>query len=133
MNIIPFKNRKISKEKKKVRVYRNLNAKTPEQKYSILQGGYVVGHTDRMGLKDVEFIVRSAGKQSAVDTGVRNVHAMILGYPCKISEVPVNMRQSEVKYNPFENEGFTCEGKEIRSAAYVMIAPWGVFAYDKFK
>ena len=59
MTTHPFKNRTLDLSKR-VRVYRNLHAKTPDARYSILQGGLVVAHAPYLVLTDVGFVVSQA-------------------------------------------------------------------------
>lgn len=86
-----YKNREI-KWRERVEVYRNLNRKGVQ--YSIRQNGLVVGHTDFVDLKECYFIVQEAGRQRALRTGRRNVHAFVTGYLVGISTDSELMRFS---------------------------------------
>jgi len=77
MEIIPYKERTLN-ESKPVHVYRNLGNASKER-YSIRQGGLVVGHADEVYLRDCEFRVSEAGRQRVLQEGRKNVHAYIKG------------------------------------------------------
>lgn len=59
-------------------VYRNL-MRTAGVWYSIVQRGLVVGHTKEIALTDVHFVVREGGRRRVLETGVKNVHAFVVG------------------------------------------------------
>lgn len=115
-NITPYKGRTINFSKK-VRVYRCLTRKGCV--YSIQQGGKVVAHTSDLILRDVNFKINRSGKKRAIETGIRNVHAMIDGY------IDNTLQDTEVvgtlKYYPFCEDNFMCNGKEITSCEVVTI------------
>ncbi len=77
MKITPYKERTLD-ESKPVHVYRNLG-NAAKERYSIRQGGLVVGHTDEITLADCEFKVSEAGRQRVLREGRKNVHAYIKG------------------------------------------------------
>ena len=123
-DIKPFKNRKINFDKK-VFVYRCLNK--PGYIYSIKQFGKVVGHTSKLILSNVEFKIIKSGKKKAIETGIRNVHALINGY---ISDkVGSDKILGELKYYPFCQENFTCNNKEIKKCNKVSINNHQLFCY----
>mgnify|MGYP001572394428 CR=1 FL=1 len=74
----PFKGRKVD-FCKKVHVYRNLNG-TRSTRWSIRQGGLVVGHADELEIEDATFHVSRAGWLRMVKSGSRNVHAYAAGF-----------------------------------------------------
>lgn len=132
-NIIQFfKNRNID-EKQPVMLYRNLTRKG--RIYSLKQNGLVVAHTTAICLKDVTFVINKAGKQSAIKTKIRNVHAFVKGYvtpngmgtTAKVNDLPV-----VVKYDPFNELGFyhelTEKKKELKGARFVIANHEGVKA-----
>lgn len=100
MDITPYKNRRLFSDEP-VDVYRCLNRKG--HVYSLRQGGYVVGHVENITLKDVKFIVNQSGKQRAIQTKSRNVHAFIRGM---VEMEPKTTNGINVFYNPFNEYGF---------------------------
>tara|TARA_X000000368_G_C23048284_1_gene720142 strand:- start:2815 stop:3204 length:390 start_codon:yes stop_codon:yes gene_type:complete len=124
-DITPFKNRYINLNKK-VYVYRCLNK--PGYIYSIKQFGKVVGHTSNLILSDVNFKIVKSGKEKAIETNVRNVHALINGYitDCNKSNNVIG----ELKYYPFCQENFQCNNKEIKKCNKVTIDNNKLFCYD---
>ena len=80
LKITPYKGRTLD-ESKPVHVYRNLG-NAAKERYSIRQGGLVVGHTDEITLTDCEFKVSEAGRQRVLREGRKNVHAYIKGHMC---------------------------------------------------
>lgn len=128
--VIPFKNRNLDKTKI-ISLYRNLNcSKGSNKKYSILQEGLVVGHTNLFFLKDAVFKVYESGRQRVLKEKKKNVHSFCTGY---ISEVNTLMPfynlndYSNITYNPYENESFQCEAENIHGAELVMFCDEGVF------
>lgn len=117
-----FKNRKIDHSKNCL-IYRNLTRKG--NWYSIKQGSLVVAHTTGVFIKDAEFVVVHSGKERAIRTGQRNVHAYIKG---KVSTSGPDLT-NRITYNPFNKIGFHHKEskKEIKSASFVAINQKGVF------
>lgn len=110
----PFRSRTINR-KRPVEVYRNLHT----DGYSVRQDGYVVGHTDRIILRDVEFVVQRAGRERVLRTGVRNVHAWVRGYVMEPRATPIHVR---VSYNPFVASYFwTDDGAPVERASRVTL------------
>ena len=60
-----------------VEVYFNVRRRV----FSVRQNGKVIGHTGRILLDNVRFIVREAGRQRVLQTGCKNVHAWVRGTP----------------------------------------------------
>ena len=58
-----------------VEVYFNVRKRV----FSVREHGKVIGHTDKILLKDVQFVVREAGRQRVLRTGCKNVHAWARG------------------------------------------------------
>ena len=77
MKITPYKGRTLD-ESKPVHVYRNLG-NAAKERYSIRQGGLVVGHTAEITLADCKFKVSEAGRNKVLREGRKNVHAYIKG------------------------------------------------------
>lgn len=63
-------------------VYRNL-MRSDGPWYSLMQRGVVVGHAREVALISCTFRVRQAGRRRVIATGVKNVHAFVVGvlYP----------------------------------------------------
>lgn len=105
MEIITFKNRKIDFSQP-VRVYRNLNRKG--QVYSVWQKGFVVAHMKEFVLRDVTFVVNKSGKERAIRTKTRNVHAFIEGFLGDFDDILLEFSHN-LYYKPFINRGFYIE------------------------
>ncbi len=104
--IKPFKDRWIDTDRP-VEVYRNLNNR--EFSFSIRQDGLVVGHTNGVCLRDVEFVVRKAGQRRVIETGRKNVHAFARGHlteSCMGTDHTKNDLPVQVKYDPYLGIGF---------------------------
>jgi len=71
-----------------------------------LRSGRVVDRRKQLRLKDVEFRVRPAGHRQVVTTGVKTVHAGIVGVVTAMRAAkPRGWRR--VRYNPFRRPCFT--------------------------
>lgn len=101
--ITSYKGRSIE-QGKRYEVYRNLHKQT----FSILdpQTRLVVGHGDEFIMTDVEYVVRQGGKKKAIETGVRNVHAVMLGQIHTEVDITTLKIRDQVTYNPFIQTGF---------------------------
>ena len=75
----PFKGRALDPSRR-VRVYRNLHAKTAEDRYSILQNGLVVAHAPYVLLTDVRFVVLPAAWRRSLKLGRKIVCAFAEGF-----------------------------------------------------
>lgn len=75
--IKPYKRRTIHRDED-VWVYRNL-MRTDGVWYSVMQRSLVVAHATDVALVDCRFVVREGGRQRVVATGVKNVHAYVVG------------------------------------------------------
>lgn len=106
----PFKDRTLNPALP-VKVYRNLH----KDCYSVKQDGVVVGHTQRINLRDCTFHVSAALRDKVRESKVKNVHALIQGY------VTDNMdefhfyratpsRVKQVYYNPYLCDSFVING-----------------------
>jgi hypothetical protein len=98
---------------KRVMVYYNLHKHT----FSVSYMGKVILHADYVKLKDVEFRVRSGGKQKVRDEKRKNVHAFVIGnlvdyceYPC--SDLPEEPVSDIVTYDPYKHDSFVVRGTE---------------------
>jgi len=122
MNITSFKNREVDFDKP-VQVYRCLVRSG--NIYSIKQYGYVVGHTEELTLKNVNFHVNKAGRERCLKKKQRNVHAWVTGI-INDSNVPC---EKKLHYNPYKASYFRTEEKdsELLFAKYLTINKTGVF------
>lgn len=99
-------NKKCQEERLRVFCYYNLH----KHCWSVraLSGdmkGRVILHADEVWLTDVEFRVQPGGRERVLRTGVKNVHAGVVGYiqegePSAVSTC-INYR-----YNPFKADSF---------------------------
>jgi len=93
----------------RVDVYRNLHTGL----WSIRHRGRVVMHASRVLLRDVRFVVSEAGRQRALRTGQRNVHAVARGVVAALEGPRPAALADRVTYNPF------------RGPDFVRVATWG--------
>ncbi|MCJ2040952.1 hypothetical protein MKK55_18655 [Methylobacterium sp. J-059] len=104
-------------------VYRNLN----RRKWSIREGGRVVGHVDVCCLRDVSFHVSVAARQRAIRIGQRAVMAWARGVLCEAHRWPSAER---IRFSPFEGPSFMAGEFEIDSAKLVFFDAdgtcWGI-------
>ena len=104
---------------KKVMVYYNLHKKT----FSVSYDNKVIMHADYVKLGDVEFRVRTGGRNKVRAEKQKNVHAFVIGnlleyceYPC--DNIPNPPSSNIITYNPYKNETFVYkEGGEPIYAA----------------
>lgn len=59
----------------RVEVYWNSRLKA----FSVRRDGKVIGHAEKILLRDVTYTVREAGRRQVLETGYKNVHAFIRG------------------------------------------------------
>lgn len=98
---------------KKVMVYYNLHKKT----FSVRYDNKVILHADYVKLGDVEFRVRSGGKERVRQEKSKNVHAFVIGtlldyceYPCE--ELPSEPNDNIVTYNPYKYDSYVMKNTE---------------------
>lgn len=122
-------------EGEKVRVYRNLRAgrKSKKKIYSVVgSDGRVIAHVEKIMLRDAKFIVRPAGREKVRRTGVKNVHAFVVGkyYRRGLGRDPSLDFHINVVYDPKVDEGFMVSDRrhQIHGAAYVAINQNGISA-----
>lgn len=89
-----FKGRKLNR-RAPVRVHRNLHRKT----YSIVQGGQVVAHAEKLALRDVKFVVSDAGWRRSILKGFRTVHAHVAGMLCQPPDPKAYRYSFGARYN----------------------------------
>jgi hypothetical protein len=125
-NFIPRLGREINLDKP-VKVYRNLHG-GKDKKYSISQGGLVVGHTNQLMLGDCKCVVR--------DSGRKNVHAYIIGFVCLRGNMGTTAADkrglpAKITYNPYKDKKFMCKNLtitpyEVNGAMAIMFNEQGV-------
>jgi hypothetical protein len=107
---------------KKVMVYYNLHKKT----FSVSYDNKVILHADYVKLGDVEFRVRTGGRNKVRTEKQKNVHAFVIGnlleyceYPC--DNIPNPPSNNIITYNPYKNETFVYKegGEPIYTAKEV--------------
>lgn len=88
--------------------------------------GRVVAHEDAVCVKDAEFVVSQSQRQKVLETGTKNVHAVVRG---KITKSEVS-HEVNVTYNPKKYKNFVdCDTEEcLKSAEKVHLTENGVFA-----
>ena len=102
---------------KPVRVYRNLHRDC----WSVKQG-VVRFHCDIILLADVTFPVNEKVRQRVAETKRKEVHAYVMGY-MPIGNFPTKIESSqEIYYNPYTCKKFMCDGKEIESCGWCVMA-----------
>jgi hypothetical protein len=74
--------------------------------FSLRQRGKVVGHTTDVVIKNCTLVVNRSGKNKALKTQQRNVHAFVRGY---LSEEVGLSFSWQLMYKPFEPQGFCIE------------------------
>jgi predicted nucleotide-binding protein len=93
-----------------VEVYKNLH----KDCYSIRQRGKVIAHVKNIKLKDVTFKVSEAGRKRVLESGQKNVHAVIRGYVSRRTELNAELETSScsVTYNPYKFKTFVDSEEE---------------------
>lgn len=114
----------------RVEVYRNRRIR----KYSVRHKGLVVDHDDAVFLKNARFVVQPKGRERTRSTGVRNVHAWVVGERVSPLDFPVpefggRYRQLAVSYDPYKSDRFqTGQGEAVERADWVLLGREGVYA-----
>lgn len=112
---------------KSLRCYRNLRTGL----FSVQQNGIVKFHTNRLFLRDVEFIVGEKGRQRVLAERQKNVHSFVQGLICdQMTCIRIAtdkwFTHSYVRYNPYEGPYFTTlEGASVKSAIVCMLTKEG--------
>jgi len=120
---------------KRSQVYFNLHKRC----FSVQQGGKVYAHADGVLLENVRFNVSKAGQRKVRETGRKNVHARVSGYPGDYDSVIVGielvsfirMNAENLKavgwhtatYNPYKNDTFVdaVTGNALHDASKVLM------------
>lgn len=109
-------------------VYRNLR-RGDGTWYSLVQRGLVVGHCRSVIVRDARFVVRAAGRRRTLETGVKNVHAFVVGKLVPFKCVGSSDPSERVRYVPKAFSSFVdAAGSPVHAAVLVTIGGDGVFA-----
>ena len=110
----------------RVEVYFNLHKYT----WSVRQcsTGRVILHTDKVHIRNPEFVVRKAGRERVLREGKKNVHAFVRGEITYFDDFdPDYLGYSLVSYNPYKHDTFVdvCDVTPVRTAkrAILQIQP----------
>lgn len=88
----------------KTKVYFNFHKKC----FSVQQNGLVIGHRDKVFLKNCVLKVSEAGRQRVLNEKRKNVHAYVIGELTNESDFV----GEEVTYNPYLNKTFVLRGNK---------------------
>lgn len=125
------------KEHMITKAYRNVTTK----KISLKQDGLVVGHADKVVLRDATFTVNEAARKRVIKEKRKNVHATIDGtvvevvgfkpYKDRDLKMPADTshetpKRLNVYYNPYKTKHFMVEDKPIHEAPVVIIHSTGI-------
>ncbi len=124
-----------------VYVYRNLrHGKNAEPLYSIMYKGKVIARRHRVLLSTCTFVVRKAGREKAILTGHKNVHAFVKGAltgrrGCMGMDATGKDFGMRIRYNPYLHSSFVYHapgmgyhGRPVRIAGAVLLNENGISA-----
>ena len=118
--------------KAKYYIYRNLNKGNC---FSVKHKGKVILRGEEIEAVNVTFKVSKAGRERALKTGRRNVHAYAatdaLPFIPSVGWALVDII-GEVKYNPFVADHFTLNGQPLDFAEEVMMKYGKMTVYETF-
>jgi len=89
----------------RVEVYFNLH----KHVFSVRQcsTGRVILHTDKVHIRDPQFVVRKSGRDRVLREGKKNVHAFVRGEIAHFDDFdPDYLDYSLVSYNPYKHDTF---------------------------
>lgn len=121
MKITPFRGRKLDPDQD-AWVYHNLS-RAGGPWYSIAQGGIVVAHAREVGLRDVRFVVREAGRRRVISSGRKNVHAFVIGRVVRGAQY---VADTPARYNPREMATFQADGEPLERCGHAYLGPRGL-------
>lgn len=131
--IFPFRGRHLDAAKR-VSVHRNLHL-AKDRKFSVVQSGLVIGHTNQLMLGDCVFVVQEAGRQRVLREKRKNVHAFIRGFVADNGAMGMlasdqRTLPAKIIYNPYKHSSFVCgdESITVKGARAVVINNHGVTA-----
>lgn len=101
----------------RVEVYFNLH----KHVFSVRQcsSGRVILHTDKVHIRDPQFVVRKSGRDRVLREGKKNVHAFVRGEITHFDDFnPDYLDYSLVSYNPYKHDTFVdvCDVTPVRTA-----------------
>lgn len=104
--------------KAKYYIYRNLHTGG----FSIRYRGRVIDRLNTFSAQTVEFKVNESGRQRVIKEGRKNVHAFVVAdrYKGLINSDYELDRLLRIKYNPYTNAQFNCQGFDIHTASEVV-------------
>lgn len=94
--------------------------------------GRVILHTDKVHIRNPEFVVRQAGRERVLREGKKNVHAFVRGEATYFDDFDYENRPmlDIIGYNPYKYVGFVKmpDEKLVRNAdrAYMQVSEGGV-------
>lgn len=121
--MIQYKNREVILTEP-IEFYRCLNRKGFT--FSIRQNGRVVAHTNKIILKDCQFMVNLGGKNNCIANRQRNVHAYIKAYIGETKDIK-SEESDLLKYNPYSELLFNVMGSNITKAEVVYIQDRNIY------
>ena len=132
--ITPYKDRELQ-EHLPFRVYRNLHAKTEDNRYSILQAGVVVAHARQLTIFSPKFIVSKKGQERAQKLKHKTVHAFIEGRFRREERVK-GYTLEKVQYNYYGQPLFFTVNEDgefmryVEKADAVLLCSYGVLGFN---
>ena len=101
----------------RVEVYFNLH----KHVFSVRQcsTGRVILHTDKVHIRDPQFVVRKSGRDRVLREGKKNVHAFVRGDITVFNDFdPDYLDYTLVSYNPYKFDTFVdvCDIRPVRTA-----------------
>ena len=112
----------------RVEVYFNLH----KHLFSVrsARSGRVILHTDRVHIRNPEFVVRQGGRQRVLREGKKNVHAFVRGEATYFSKYDCPTLDN-VGYNPYVYDSFVklIDETPVRKAkrAYLSLEPTNIY------
>ena len=102
-----------------VRIYRNLTKNCFSIQAKTKAGWRVVAHQTEVYLQNVRFQVYESGRKKVLKTGVKNVHAFVIGYVFH----PNRYCTRPIRYDPYHYSEFWDVGADepIFNSAYVTL------------
>ncbi len=89
----------------------------------------VIGHTDKIIIRNAQFVVQSEGREHVRATQRKQVHAWVYGIGSSFVNLDTNDGAAPediaafrlVRYNPYEQDTFECENIPIYRAPEVLL------------
>lgn len=106
-----YKGRQEPWEGQMIKVYKNLHNGLWSIKDA--QTNLVLGHMNKLELRDCEFIVSQAGRARVIKEGKKNVHAYVMGKYSPVLYEPLAF-DNKAYYNPYKVEHFTTEESDFQ-------------------